>query len=134
MSHPILALQAPLVAALTADAALTALIGAAAVFDAPPKGRRPPYVTLARHDIVPRDGDLAPGHEHRLVLHAWAAEASRKAVLAIADRVLAVAMNAPLAGELAVTHRAHERTETAIDRDTGFARATIALRFFTEAA
>lgn len=134
MTHPILQLQAALVAALAADSELTALIGAEAIFDAPPKGRRPPYVTVARHDVLPRDGDLAPGHDHRVLVHAWSAEASRKAVLAIADRVLAVAMSASLDDELVVTHRQHDRTDTAIDRETGFARAAIALRFFTEAA
>ena len=134
MTHPILSLQATLVAALAADAALTALIGADAVFDAPPKGRRPPYVVVARHDLAPRDGDETPGHEHRVVLHAWAAEASRKAVLAIADSVVAALTGADLDDELAVTHRRHERTETATDTGSGFARAAIALRFFTEPA
>jgi len=71
MTHPILSLQASLVAALrTADIA---------VFDAPPAGQAPPYVVIARHDVLPRDGDTAPGYEHRLLLHVWAAEASRKA-------------------------------------------------------
>lgn len=134
MSHPILSLQAALVTALATDAALVALVGEDAVFDAPPKGRRPPYVTVARHDVLPRDGDLAPGWDHRVLLHAWVGEASRKAVLAIADRVLAVALGAVLDDELVVTHRQHERTDTAIDRETGFARAAIALRFFTEMA
>src|SRR5690606_36451421 len=104
------------------------------IFDAPPKGTRPPYLTVARHDLAPRDGDAAPGWEHRVVLHAWAAEASRKAVLAIADRVLPVALHAALDGELGVTHRRHVRTETVIDRGTGFARAVVELRFFTEMA
>jgi hypothetical protein len=134
MSNPIVAFQSELIAALTNDGALTALVGADAVFDAPPKGKRPPYVTVSRHDLAPRDGDAAPGWEHRVVLHAWAAEASRKAVLAIADRVLTVALNAALDGELVVTHRRHVRTETVIDRGTGFARAAVELRFFTEAA
>lgn len=134
MTHPILALQATLVAALAEDAALSATVGEEAVFDGPPKGRRPPYVVVARHDLLPRDGDETPGNEHRVLVHAWSAEASRKAVLAIADRVIAVAMSANLDDELMVTHRRHERTETAIDTGSGFARATIALRFFTEAA
>lgn len=133
MTHPILQLQSALVTALAEDLELAVLIGTDAVFDAPPKGQRPPYVTIARHDVLPRDGDLAPGHDHRVLLHVWSDEASRKAVLAIAERVLAVAMSAELDAELVVTHRRHERTDTAIDRQTGFARAAIALRFFTEA-
>jgi hypothetical protein len=134
MSHPILALQAMLVGALDADEPLVELLGGGRVFDAPPRDVRPPYVTIARHDVLPRDGDLAPGHDHRLVLHVWAAEASRKAVLVVADRVLSVALTAAFDGELRVTHRQHDRTDTAIDRETGFARAAVALRMFTEAA
>ena len=93
MTHPVLELQGALVAALGADAALVGLVGADGVFDAPPRGGRPPYVTIARHDIAPRDGDLAPGHEHRVVLHAWADAPSRKAVVGIVARILAVALD-----------------------------------------
>jgi hypothetical protein len=42
MTHPIVALQAALVSALEADAVLTALVGAAGVFDAPPQNRPAP--------------------------------------------------------------------------------------------
>ena len=80
-----------------------------------------------------RDGDLAPGYDHRVLLHLWHPDASRKAVLAVADRVLAVALGAPLApAGLAVTNCSHERTDTAIDLETGAARAALTLRFFTE--
>ncbi|MHB1104213.1 MAG: DUF3168 domain-containing protein, partial [Devosia sp.] len=128
MTHPIVSLQSTLVPALTADAALTALIGANAVFDAPPRDKHPPYILIARHDLLPRDGDLAPGHEHRLLLHVWAREPSRKAALAIVERVLAVALGAALDGpDLRVTHRQHERTDTVIDLDTGHARAALTL-------
>jgi len=131
MSHPILELQSMLMAAPTADEALGALLGSD-IFDAPPKGRRPPYLVVAKHDIVPRDGDLTPGFEHRVVLHAWAAEASRKAVLAIVERVVGLALGG-LSGPLTVTLARHVRTETAIDTGTGFARAVVELRFHTEA-
>ena len=40
--HPIVQLQGALVAALKGDAALVALIGADAIFDAAPKGRGRP--------------------------------------------------------------------------------------------
>jgi hypothetical protein len=128
MSHPIVALQGALVAALREDPELK-------VFDAPPVGQVPPYVVIARHDLLPRDGDAAPGHEHRVLVHAWAAEASRKAALALADAVIAAALDAPLAPDaLMVTLRRHERTETAIDGKTGRARAAIELTFYTEPA
>ena len=126
MTHPILALQAALVAALRADSEI-------AVFDAPPAGRAPPYVTIARHDVLPRDGDEATGYEHRLLLHAWATDASRKAVVALAETIVGVALAADLDPDgLLVTLRRHERTDTAIDAATGKARAAIALTFFSE--
>lgn len=134
MSHPILALQAPLVAALRADPQLQMLLGEA-VFDAPPIAQAPPYALIARHDIVPRDGDAAPGHEHRLLLHIFARDPSRQAVLAVVERVLAVALEAVLDGpDLLVTHRRHERTETVIDPVSGRARAAVAIRMHSEPA
>jgi hypothetical protein len=126
MIHPIVALQAALVAALRETPELK-------VFDAPPVGQAPPYVTIARHDVRPRDGDEAPGHEHRLVLHAWAVEASRKAALELADAVIVAALEGELAPTgLTITLRRHDRTETAVEGKTGRARAAIALTFYTE--
>lgn len=126
MTHPILALQATLVAALRNG-------GALAVFDAPGPGREPPYVAIARHDIVPRDGDEAPGHEHRLLLHAWTTEPSRRSAVALAELVLAAALGGDLDGAgLRVTLRRHDRTETGIEPVSGRARAAIALTFHSE--
>jgi len=134
MTHPIVQLQTALVATLKADAGLATLVGTA-IFDAPPKGAVAPYVVIARHDLVPRDADAAPGSDHRLILHLWHPDASRQAVLAIVERVLAVVLDGQLAIDgLVVTNRSHERTDTAIDLDTGVARAALTLRFFTEPA
>lgn len=127
MSHPIVALQSALVAALKADAGLTGV----GVFDAPVRGAVAPYLVVARHDLLPRDGDLAPGFEHRIAVHCWAADPSRKAALALAERVVAVAEGLT-AAEVRVTHRVHERTDTAVDLETGQARAAVALRFYSE--
>jgi hypothetical protein len=127
MTHPIIELQAALVAALKADTEL-ADVG---IFDAPPQGASPPYVAIARHDLLPRDGDAAPGHEHRVTLHVWAGQPSRRAALAIAERVVAV-MDALAPAAIRVTHSQHERTDTAVDAETGQARAAMAFRFFTE--
>lgn len=132
MTHPIIALQAGLVAALRADAGLQALVGDA-VFDAPSRGASPPWVAIGRHDIVRRDGDGSSGQAHRLSISIWAAEPSRRVALAMAERVLAVAM-AFAADGLAITHRQEERCDTAIDAETGRARAVLALTFFTEPA
>lgn len=130
--HPIAALQAALVTALEADASLTALIGAGGIFDAPPRDRPAPYVVIDRHDIRQRDGDTTPGQEHRVLLHCWSDQPSRKAALDIADRVVAVALAGLVPAGLVVTHGEHMRTETAIDTATGQARAAVMLRFFSE--
>lgn len=124
MTHPIVLLQSALVAALRAELDPP-------VFDAPPRDTAPPYVAIIRHDVLPRDGDVAPGYEHRLLLHVWAAEASRKAVLAVAEQVIEIALDIA-SDELAITTTRHDRTDTAIDPATGRARAAIALTFFTE--
>jgi len=134
MTHAITSLQGALVAALNGDAALTGLIGTNAVVDAPPKGMTPPYVAIARHDVVSRDADLAPGQEHRMVLQVWHSEANRRALLEIVEHVVAVATTAELSGaELVVTLARHVRTETQIDGKTGRARAAVMLRFLSEA-
>jgi hypothetical protein len=127
MTHPIILLQTELVAALKADPDLAGV----GVFDAPPQAASPPYVAIARHDLLPRDGDIAPGHEHRVTLHVWAGQPSRRAALAIAEPVVAVA-EALSPTAIRVTHCQHERTDTAIDSDTGQARAAVAFRFFSE--
>ena len=131
MTHPIVALQAALVSALEADAALTALVGASGVFDAPPQQRPAPYVVIDRHDIRQVDGDGTPGQEHRVLVHCWADRPSRKAALAIAERVMAARVGLVPAG-LVVTLAEHVRTETVIDAATGQARAAVLLRFLSE--
>lgn len=129
MSHPITALQAMLVTALREDAGLAGV----GVFDAPPQEAVPPYLAIARHDLVRRDADDAPGAEHRVALHCWADAPSRKAALALAERVEAALAVLP-AGEVLVTHWSLERVETAIDAATGLARAAVVLRMMTEAS
>ena len=129
--HPISLLQGALVTALKADAALVAITGAGGVFDAAPTGRAPPYVVVARHDVLSRDGDAAPGQEHRVLLHCWGDQPSRKRALDMAERVVAVAMVFAAAG-ITVTHREQVRTDTVIDDDTGQARAAVTLRFMSE--
>jgi hypothetical protein len=129
--HPISLLQGALVTALKTDAALVAIVGADGVFDAAPNGRPAPYVVIARHDVVQRDGDETPGQEHRMLLHCWGDQPSRRRALDMAERVVVVALGFAATG-ITVTHRDHVRTETAIDRDTGLARAAVGLRFLSE--
>ena len=129
--HPITLLQAAYVSALRTDPQLLAITGADGVFDAAPKGRAPPYVVIARHDVLSRDGDLAPGLEHRLQLHCWGDQPSRRRALDMADRVVAVALDLSAPG-LLLSHIGHVRTDTVIDDATGLARAAGAIRVLSE--
>ena len=129
MSHPIVVLQGALVSALRDDP----LLDGVGVFDAPAVGAERPWIAIARHDVIARDGDLAPGHEHRVLVHVWAAEASRRAAMEIAERVVAGAIGFVVSG-LVVTMRRHDRTDTAMDGATGVARAVVSLRFYSEPA
>ena len=124
--HPILAVQAALVAALKNVVALVAMVGDG-IFDAPPQGRAAPYVVIARHDVIQRDADLAVMQEHRVLVHCWGDQPSRKAALGLAERVIAVALG--LGG---VSQAEHVRTDSVIDGASGLARAAVTLRFLSE--
>ena len=133
MTHAATLLQRRLVAAFAADSTLEALLGPDRVFDAPPKGIKPPYVSIVRHDIRPIGGDEATLNEHRLTLQARVPDAARAAALDIADRLEAIALGGGLSGEgLTIATARHERTETLIDLKTGEAVATLVLRIVTE--
>ncbi len=133
MVHPIADLQASIVAALSADTQLIAAIGSDAIFDMPPKGKVAPYLVILRHDLIARDADISPGHDHRIQIQIWHNDPSRAAVLVLADRVIEVMASADLSTlTLNVSHVQHDRTETAIDRKSGQARASLAFRVFSE--
>ena len=133
MTHPIVELQTQIISKLNADTDLVALIGTDAVFDMPPKGKKGIFLTILRHDIIVRDTDLCPGHDHRIQIRIWGDGPARKSVLDPALKVLSVLASANLNTlTLAVTHFNHERTDSAIDLKTGRANATIFLRLLSE--
>ena len=133
MVHPIADLQASIVAALSADTQLIAAIGSDAIFDMPPKGKRAPYLVILRHDLIAHDADISPGHDHRIQIQIWHNDPSRAAVLALAERVIAVLTTADLSSPtLHVSHVQLDRTETAIDKKSGQARASLVFRIFSE--
>lgn len=135
MTHSIVDLQTQIVSKLNADVALVSLIGADAIFDMPPKGKKGIFLTILRHDIIARDGDLAPGSDHRLQLRIWGEGPNRASVLVPAERVIAVLTLVELSSPtLSVTHVNHVRTDTLVDLKTGRATATIYLRIFSEPA
>ena len=133
MTHPILDLQTAMVSALGADAALSAQIGSAAIFDLPPKGRSAPYLLVERHDMIVRDVSGARAHEHNVRLRLWMPVPARSAILPAVERISAVLTEGDLSSAtLTVSTLVHVRTDTDMDLKAGGARATLVFRIFSE--
>lgn len=64
-------LQKAIYQSLTADAALTAMLGGARVYDAVPRGAAYPYVTLGQSSWRDWSTGSDDGEEHTLTLHVW---------------------------------------------------------------
>lgn len=71
-------LQKAIFTALNADAALTALLGGARIYDTVPRGAAYPYVTFGQ--ISSRDWSTGTdeGEEHAIVLHVWSETAGHR--------------------------------------------------------
>ncbi|MCF6303515.1 MAG: DUF3168 domain-containing protein [Devosiaceae bacterium] len=133
MSHPIIELQTSIISQLNADVPLTSAIGADGIFDMPPKGRSDPFLVFSRHDLIARDSDISPGNDHRIQIAIWVPEPNRAKALALAERVIQVVQIEPLNTiNLRVTTVTHLRTDTAIEKKTGRAYATIYFRILSE--
>ncbi|WP_158266756.1 DUF3168 domain-containing protein [Alsobacter soli] len=130
MSHPILALRTALRALLVADPALVALLGGERVYDEPPRGAEPPYVTFG--EASARDWSTG-GCQHALALVAWSRQGGDAEVLAVLDRIAALCADPPLAlaGNRLVLLRVASQ-ETARPDKAGLRRAVIRLAALTE--
>jgi hypothetical protein len=91
------ALRAAIYDALTADAALTSALGAARVYDTPPRDAVFPFVTLGEARIADVSGDGTATQEHQLTLHAWSREGGHKQAHIIAGALLTALDDVPLA-------------------------------------
>lgn len=89
------ALQAALVARLSEDAALLALLGGLRVHDGPPRGAATPYVALGAWRLRPLDASEAPASEHRFEIAVVSRAGGRGEAVAIAGRVAALLDAAP---------------------------------------
>jgi hypothetical protein len=99
------ALQAAVYARLSQDTALTALIGAGAVFDAPPGGDlRPVYVVLGGETVRARGDMTGRGAQHDLVVSviggAEGFAAVKAAAVAVSDALQPEGMPALSRGRL----------------------------------
>jgi len=90
------ALRAAVHDALAADAALTALLGGAKIYDEPPRAAAFPYVTLGETRIADYSTGSETGEEHQLTLHAWSRQGGHREAHLIAGALLAALDEAPL--------------------------------------
>ena len=91
------ALRAAIHAALTEDAALTALLGGPKVYDEVPPGAAFPYVTLGETRLADASTATEAGFEHQLTLHAWSRQGGHREAHEIAGALLQALDDAPLA-------------------------------------
>lgn len=94
------ALRAAVHDALTANAALTSLLGGPKVYDEPPRSAPFPYVTLGEARIADFSTGSETGQEsaleHQLTLHAWSRQGGHKEAHLIAGALLQALDDAPL--------------------------------------
>lgn len=134
MAGPILALRAAILARLSADAELAALMGGTVrLHDEPPRAAEPVYAVFG--DAAARDwpGDGGAGHEHETAIVVWAKPGSAKSALDAAERMAALLHDAALApaGHRLVLIRV-AALESARDERANLARATLRLRALSE--
>lgn len=89
------ALRAHIVSELRGDAALTALLGGANVFDGSPRGAAHPFVTLGSLESEPLDADGAS--EHLLELLVFSRAASRSETFDVLEAMGACLAEADIA-------------------------------------
>ncbi|HWL03332.1 MAG TPA: DUF3168 domain-containing protein [Xanthobacteraceae bacterium] len=97
MSDATAALRAAIHHALSNDAPLTALLGGARVYDEPPRGAQPPYVTLGEARVSDASAGDDAAQEHQLTLHGWSHQGGHKQAHLIAGALLQALDDAPLA-------------------------------------
>jgi Protein of unknown function (DUF3168) len=135
MPSPAWSLQQAMFGALSADAALTALLGAGRIYDDVPQATSPPYVVLG--PITARDWSTATeaGTEHVIALHVWSRARGKKQTHDIMETVRAALHDQPLSvsGYRLVNLR-HESSDIRRDPDGETIHGTLRFRAVTEPA
>ena len=127
------ALQQAIFDALTGDAPLIALLGAARIYDDVPQRTPHPYVTIGQSTIRDWSTGTDDGAEHLLTLHVWSRAGGRREAHeimgalrdAVHDRLL------PLAGHRLVNLR-HELSEARREADGDTYHGIVRFRAVTE--
>jgi hypothetical protein len=130
MSWP---LQQAVFAALSADAALTALIGPGRILDDVPQGTPLPYVTFGRVTAQDWSTGTESGTEHAFTVHVWSGARGKRQAHEILAAIRAALHDQPLAvaGHSLVNLR-HEQSEIRRDADGETVRGTARFRAVLE--
>ena len=97
MSTAAVALRAAIHQALSADSALSALLGGAKVYDEPPRAAAFPYVTLGEARVTDFSTGSDKLQEHQLTVHGWSRQGGHREAHLIAGALLQALDDAPLA-------------------------------------
>ena len=135
MPSPSWSLQQSIFAALSADAALTALLGAGRIHDDVPQGSALPYLTLGQTTVRDWSTGTDDGTEHVLTLHVWSNAKGKKQAHEILGAVRSALHDRPLTltGHRLVNLR-HEFSEARREPDGDTIRGTVRFRAVTEPA
>ncbi|OBZ96018.1 hypothetical protein ADU59_06460 [Pararhizobium polonicum] len=127
------ALQKAIFAALSGDAALTAMVGADGIHDHMQTRSHRPCIFIAAIESLDASTASEAGEEHLLTLQVLAAEGGNRAAQEIAARVRAVLDDADLALDgFALVSLLHRRTRTGRDARTRGHVADMVFRAVTE--
>lgn len=134
MTHPSLALQAAMFAALVADGGVGALVGDR-IHDAPPRNAAFPYVHFGEARASDWSTGTETGAEHRITLDVWSRQRGKAECWAVIEAVKGVLHDAALTldGHALINLRL-ETAEARRDRDGVTWRGTMRFRAVTEVA
>jgi uncharacterized protein DUF3168 len=126
-------LQQAVFAALSTDAALTALIGPGRIFDNVPQGTPLPYVSLGRVTAQDWSTGSEDGTEHVFSVHVWSGAAGKKQAHEVLRAIRAALHDQPLAltGHSLINLR-HEHSEVRRETDGETIQGTARFRAVTE--
>jgi hypothetical protein len=80
-------LQKAIFGHLSADAALTTLLGGAKIYDRPAESASLPYITFGITRVLDAGTASEEGQEHLMTLHAWSRKGGRKEAMSLMDGV-----------------------------------------------
>jgi len=126
-------LQKAVYAALSADGALTTLLGGASIYDAAPQDAAFPYVVIDHMQIRDWSTGTEPGAEHMLMLHVWSRYAGKREAHEVADAVRAALDGAMLGlDDHRLVNLRHQYSELKRDEDGETQHGVLRFRAVTE--